>query len=272
MPKQNPELERNRALVIEHVFKAVYQPGVAELPFTLKEIEKGIAAITAVNPDYVEGNKYDVRYAFASGRQEMPASIDRLGPWMIGSRGKGKYAFVKLATPVRVQIPADLATILLPDATPQIVLEYAGSDEQGTLAKLRYNRLLDIYLQLACYHLQNHWKTFVKGKGQHEIDDLYVGLNTTGKQYIIPVEAKCCGDHLNKTQVVQMIDFAQTKYPKLIIRPVGVQEMPDGSLVFVEFTPGKHPDEIKIKEPRRYKLVPMREVPMDVQQNDPVGK
>jgi hypothetical protein len=271
MPKRNPDLERNRALVIEYVFKKVYQPGVADLPFTLKDIEEAIAAVSAANPKYVEGNKYDVKYEFASGRQDLPASIDNVGPWMIGSRGKGKYAFVKLASPSRVQIPSDLAIILLPDATPEIVLEYAGSDEQGTLAKLHYNRLLDIYLQLTCYHLQNHWKTFVKGKGQHEIDDLYVGLNTTGKQYVIPVEAKCCGDHLNKTQVVQMIDFAHARYPKLIMRPVGVQEMSDGSMVFVEFTPGKHPDEIKIKEPRRYKLVAMRDVPLEAQQRDPLG-
>jgi hypothetical protein len=48
----------------------------------------------------------------------------------------------------------------------------------------------------------------------------------------------------------------------LTLRPVGVQEMKDGSLVFVEFKPADHPDDIKIKEVRRYKLVPMSEVPM----------
>ena len=270
MPKNSPDLEKNRALVIERVFKKVYQPSQAELPFTLADIKEAIAAVSSANPEYIEENKYDVRYAFVSGRQELPASVDSLGPWMIGSRGKGKYAFVKLQSPTKVQIPTDLATIYLPDATPEIVLEYAGSDEQGILAKVHYNRLLDIYLQLTCYHLQNHWRTFVKGKGQHEIDDLYAGLNTTGKQYVIPIEAKCCGDHLNKTQVVQMIDFAHARYPKLIMRPVGIQELADGSMVFLEFTTGKHPDEIKIKEPRRYKLVPMRDVPLDAQQRDPV--
>jgi hypothetical protein len=65
-----------------------------------------------------------------------------------------------------------------------------------------------------------------------------------------------------------MIDFARARYPKLILRPVGVQEMKDGSLVFVEFSPADHPDEIKIKEVRRHKLVPMSEVPMDRQQSE----
>jgi hypothetical protein len=42
--------------------------------------------------------------------------------------------------------------------------------------------------------------------------------------------------------------------------------MADSSLVLLEFTPADHPDEIKIKEMRRYKLVPMAEVPLDKQQ------
>ena len=165
-----------------------------------------------------------------------------------------------------ITIQDDLLPIFLPSATPEIVLEYAGGDEQGLLAKVHYNRLLDIFLELTCYHLQNHWRTSIKGKGQCEIDDLYVGLNIDGKQFVIPVEAKCAKEHLSKTQIAQGIDFAQDRYPKLIIRPVGVQEMKDGSLVLLEFTAAAHPDDIKIKQMRRYKLVPMSEVPLDKQQ------
>jgi len=67
---------------------------------------------------------------------------------------------------------------------------------------------------------------------------------------------------------MQMVDFARERYAKLILRPVGVQEMKDGSLVLIEFTPANHPDEIKIKEMRRYKLVPMSQVPLDKQQGE----
>ena len=45
--------------------------------------------------------------------------------------------------------------------------------------------------------------------------------------------------------------------------------MKDGSIVLVEFTAGRHPDAIKIKELRRYKLVPMSEVPPAQQQATP---
>ena len=159
-------------------------------------------------------------------------------------------------------IPGDME-IALPDATPEIVLEYAGGDEQGILAKLRYNRMLDIFLGITCYHLQNHLRTSIKDKGQVEIDDLYVALNSAGKQFVIPIEAKSAKDHISKTQIMQGIDFARDRYPKLILRPVGIQEMKDGSLVLIEFTAGSHPDKIKIVEMRRYKLVPMSEVPLD---------
>ena len=182
---------------------------------------------------------------------------------MIVGKGKAKYAFAKLSESPIVKIPTDLYCVSLPDATPEIVLEYAGSDEQGILARLRYNRMLDIFLGITCYHLQNHLRTSVKNKGQVEIDDLYVGLNSGGKQFVVPIEAKSATDHLSKTQIQQAVDFAQERYPKLILRPVGIQELKDDSLILIEFASGSHPDEIKIVEMRRYKLVPISEVPLD---------
>jgi hypothetical protein len=267
-PRKTPK-DRNRALVIQHVFNKLFRPGLKEVPFTVDDIRAAVEEVAEQNPGYTEGNIFDVRYEFTSGRQALPAEIDKLGPWMIEGRGKAKYAFIKLAQGPGVVIPSDLMPIMLPDATPEIVMGYAGSDEQGILARIRYNRLLDIFLQLTCYHLQNHWKTSIKNKGACEIDDLYVGLNVTGKQFVIPVEAKSPGDHLSKHQIVQMVHFAAARYPKLILRPVGVQGMKDGSLVFVEFTSAAEPDQIKIKEMRRYRLVPMAEVPMDTQQAQP---
>ena len=56
--------------------------------------------------------------------------------------------------------------------------------------------MLDIFLSITCYHLQNHLRTSIKDKGQVEIDDLYVGLNSGGKQFVVPIEAKSAKDHL----------------------------------------------------------------------------
>ena len=220
-------------------------------------------------PAYKESNTYDLRYQYTSGRRALPDTIDQLGPWWIIGRGKGKYAFGKLAESATVKIQADLYTILLPDATPEIVLGYAGGDEQGILAKLRYNRMLDIFLGITCYHLQGHLKTSIRGKGQVEIDELYVGLSSGGKQFVVPIEGKSAKGRVSKVQILQAIQFSQARYPKLILRPVGIQEMQDGSIVLIEFTPGSHPDEIKILEMRRYGLVPMSDVPLDELQSRP---
>jgi hypothetical protein len=260
---------RNRAKVIEKVFSKNYRTGAAEVLFTVDDIRDAIAEVRQENPSYREGNVFDVKYEFASGRQPLPEKIQTIGPWTITGRGKAKYAFVKLTSGTEIKIQDDLAFIYLPDATPEIVAEYAGNDEQGILAKVRYNRLLDIFLKIACYHLQNHWKTSIKNKGGCEIDDLYVGLSFSGKQFVIPVEAKCRGERLHKGQIMQMIDFARARYGGLILRPIGIQEMKDGSLTFLEFTPAERPDAIEIREIRKYKLVPMAEVPLQKQQSDP---
>lgn len=260
---------RNRDEVMQRVFQKHWKAGSREVPFTMDDIREAITAVASARPGYKEKNVADVRYEYTSGRRALPEAINQLGPWMIQGRGKAKYAFVRLSSRPTIEVQDGLLTIMLPDATPEIVFEYAGEDEQGLLAKVHYNRLLDVFLSITCYHLQNHWRNFIKGKGQCEIDDLYVGLNTSGKQFVIPVEAKCAKERLSKTQIVQIVDFARERYPKLIIRPVGVQEMGDGSLLLIEFTPADHPDEVSIKEQRRYKLVPFAEVPLERQQAEP---
>lgn len=259
MKKDSEDKNRNRDKVIVNVFKKHYRKGSKEISFSMDDIREAIKKVSQDNPYYQENNVADVRYQFTSGRRSLPKEIDELGPWMIEGRGKASYAFVRLRESPHVTISSDLHTILLPDATPEIVLEYAGSDEQGILAKLRYNRIPDIFLGITCYHLQNHWRTAIKNKGQLEIDDLYVGLDVDGKQYVVPIEAKGKKDRISKTQIVQNVGFARERYPKLIIRPLGIQEINDKDIVVIEFTAGKSPEAIKIKEMRRYKLVPMSE-------------
>lgn len=78
----------------------------------------------------------------------------------------------------------------IPDATPEIIRAYAMDDEQALLAILRYNRLIDTFLGLTTYSLQNHLRTTVKKIGQIEIDELYVGMDKRGCHYVIPVQAK----------------------------------------------------------------------------------
>lgn len=79
--------------------------------------------------------------------------------------------------------------IKVPNATPEILLANAFDDEQALLAKVRYNRLIDLFLGITAHSLQNHLRTTVKGIGQIEIAELYVGLDRRGRQFIVPVQA-----------------------------------------------------------------------------------
>lgn len=111
---------------------------------------------------------------------------------------------------------------------------YALSDEQALLAKVRYNRLIDIFTGVACYSLQNHLRTTAPGIGQVEVDEIYVGLDRRGANYVFPIQAKGKNDKLNIVQIEQDIAVCTAKFPGLICRPIGAQFMADDLIALFE--------------------------------------
>ncbi len=79
--------DRNREAVIQRVFDKNFRPGAGEVPFTMDDIREAIAEVARNSPGYKEGNAFDVRYQYTSGRRPLPAAIDKYGPWMIVGRG-----------------------------------------------------------------------------------------------------------------------------------------------------------------------------------------
>jgi hypothetical protein len=132
------------------------------------------------------------------------------------------------------------------------------SDEQALLAKVRYNRLLDVFLGLATYSLQNHLRTTVREVGQVEIDEVYVGIDKGGAQYVLPVQAKGGGDQLSVVQVKQDIACCQEKFPNLICRAIAVQFVSDYLVALFELA--LVDGLVKILEERHYKLVPSEQI------------
>lgn len=106
-----------------------------------------------------------------------------------------------------------LAETKILDATPGIIARYAISDEQGLLARLRYNRLIDIFTGVTCYSLQNHLRTSVNGIGQVETDELYIGVDRRGAHYVFPVQAKGGSDKLGIVQIEQDFAMCAQKFP-----------------------------------------------------------
>ena len=132
------------------------------------------------------------------------------------------------------------------------------SDEQALLAKVRYNRLIDIFLGLTTYSLQNHLRTTVKEMGQIEVDEIYVGVNRNGQQFVIPVQAKGGTDQLGVTQTRQDMACCIEKFPRLMCRPISAQFMADDVIALFELTlEGR---DVKVVEERHYRLVPAEDI------------
>ena len=244
------------AAIVKTIFDRHYSPGGAEFEFDRDEFVGIAKRLRIVLPK----NLGDLTYSFRF-RSELPPEILATAPsgmeWIIELAGRARYRF-KLATISRIVPRSDLIAIKIPDATPEIVASYALGDEQALLAKVRYNRLIDIFLGIAAYSLQNHLRTTVEGMGQIEIDEIYVGVNRNGQQFAIPVQAKGGTDQLGATQTRQDVACCRQKFPRLTCRPVSAQFMPDQAIALFELTVDG--DEVKVVEEKHYRLVPSDQI------------
>jgi hypothetical protein len=150
-----PDRPPNRYLqLIERIFLARFNAGDREVPFTREELIAAASDLGIKLPSNIGDVIYSVRY-----RSDLPESVASRAPpgetWIILPDGRGRYLFV--ATSVSTIIPtAGMTETKVPDATPGIIAMHAMSDEQALLAKLRYNRLIDIFTGVTCYSLQSH--------------------------------------------------------------------------------------------------------------------
>jgi len=146
--------------IIGELFKRLYKPNETKLSFTKKHIEQVIRDL-----GLEIRNVPDIAYTYRTGRSPLPAEILKHGHWAIDGAGKGKYVFVKLSRSPYFDLPADIEKTPILDATPQVVLKYQGDDEQAMLSRIRYNRLVDTFVNLTAYQLQGHFRTTVQNLG-----------------------------------------------------------------------------------------------------------
>ena len=240
------------AALIEKVFLDHYRKGLSSFTFERSEIET-IAANLGID---LPKNLGDVFYSFRY-RQALPEAILKTAPegkeWVIEGAGRAKYSF-QLVTLNRIVPRSELVKIKVPDATPEIIGMYALNDEQALLAKVRYNRLIDIFLGLATYSLQNHLRTTVKDVGQIEIDELYVGIDKFGCHYVIPVQAKGGKDQISVVQTKQDIKWCEQKFPGTACRAISAQFIDSNLIALFELI--VEDGQVKVVEERHYQLVP----------------
>ena len=247
------------SLIIAHVFRAHYRTGMTEFVFAREEIVQAAIALGLERPR----NIGDVVYTFRF-RKPFPAEILATAPkdkeWVLRKVGQSQYKFVLLAQWALAPNPA-LSVIKVPDATPGLIARYALGDEQALLARLRYNRLVDLFTGLTCYSLQNHLRTSVSDIGQVETDELYVGLDRRGCHYVLPMQAKGGRDKLAAVQIEQDIALCAEKFSSLICRPLAAQFMADEVIALFEFEDAD--DGVRVREERHYRLVPQEQLTLD---------
>ena len=242
--------------LIETIFFKYYKKGKSKVPFVREDLETTAAELGIKLPK----NLGDVIYLFRY-RSKLPDSMTCLAPqgseWVIRPMGQAKYVF-SLSTMPRIIPNEMLSETKIPDSTPGVIVRYALNDEQGLLTKLRYNRLIDIFLGVSCYSLQNHLRTTVPEMGQIETDEIYTGLDKRGVHYVIPVQAKGGKDQLGTVQIEQDFALCQCKFPGLVCIPIAAQFMEDNLIALFSF---EHSAKgISILCEKHYRLVPPNEL------------
>lgn len=245
------QLPNRYSAIIAAVFAKYHQPGLTEFDFRREDIVTAADELGIALPKNIGDVLYSFRY-----RADLPTSVTQHAPegyeWIIRPVGKAQYRF-GLVEKARIEPSKLLAETKILDATPGIIAKYAISDEQGLLARRRYNRLIDIFTGVTCYSLQNHLRTTVRGIGQVETDELYVGVDRRGAHYVFPVQAKGGSDKLGIVQIEQDYAMCAQKFPGLICRPIAAQ-FADPSLI-VLFAFEQTADGLRIVAERHYRLV-----------------
>lgn len=255
-PTTSNRLPNRYDQIIESIFFKHYAEGLDEISFERQEIIHIAEELGIVLPKNLGDLIYSFRY-----RTELPSTIREKAPegkeWVIKPAGRAHYCFT--LTTLKTLVPSTmLAETKIPDATPGIIVKYAFDDEQALLAKLRYNRLIDIFTGITCYSLQNHLRTTVPGIGQVETDEIYVGVDRKGVHYIVPVQAKANRERLAIVQIEQDIALCENKFPRLVCIPVAAQFMHDDLIALFAFEMSS--GGVAISMEKHYRLVPPEEI------------
>jgi hypothetical protein len=244
--------ESNRyTKILEAIFVKHFKRGATEIEFERTEFSQVADKLGIVLPK----NLGDVLYSFRY-RTLLPKSITSKAPkgyeWIIRPAGKGKYKLVAVRQS-NIAPSNVLADTKIPDATPGVIARYSMNDEQSLLAKLRYNRLIDIFAGLTCYSLQNHLRTTLRDGSQVETDEIYIGLDKRGAHYVLPIQAKGGKDRIGVVQIEQDFELCALKFPHLICRPIAAQFVDKNLIALFEFEQSKNG--IKVTSEKHYRLV-----------------
>ena len=242
--------------IINKIFFDRHKEGAVSIEFTRDDIIDAANQLSISIPKNIGDVVYSVRY-----RNSMPRDVKGIAPkgmeWVIEGAGDAKYLF-SLYTKANIVPRTDMQAIQIPDNTPDVIYIHRMTDEQSLLCKIRYNRLIDLFLGNVAYSMQNHLRTKVEGIGQIEIDELYIGVNKRGQQFIIPVEAKVGKDKIGVVQLKQDIAFCKERFPSLICVPIAIQRIgneSDNTVCLFQLAINEKERRVEVVEEKHFVLV-----------------
>lgn len=122
------------------------------------------------------------------------------------------------------------------DSTPRMIAQFATGEVPILLAQVRYNRLIDDFLQLRAHSLDNHLHTRIPNYGPIQIDELYVGTDGDGGSYVIPVQAVGKTGKPSATQTIRDTIYCANHeaFKPCQVRAVSAQALPDRAIALFE--------------------------------------
>lgn len=262
-------MKPKRANVYDRIIADIFErlsDRANDFEFGREEIEASAEKLGVKKPKNLGDVIYTYRY-----RKHLPKVVRDTQPgdlhWLILGAGDARYRF-HLSKMIRIVPTKNAMVRKIPDATPEIIAQYALTDEQALLAKIRYNRLIDAFLGIVAYSLQSHLRTKIANYGQIEIDELYVGVDSKGEQFVVPVQAKGGKDELGVIQTIQDTAFCQSqkRYAHCTARPVSAQFMPDNVIALFELHFNENDKEVYVVRERHYQLTDAKDIsPVDLQ-------
>ncbi len=158
----------------------------------------------------------------------------------------------------RIQRSESCYVLSLPDMSSHYIKRHKLRGKKALLAMVRCNRLIDMFMQVLAYSRHSDLQTRDPDIKKMEI---YVGVNNTGQQFAIPVQAKGGSDQIGIVQVAQDLALCRKAFPLLTPRPVAVQFVPDivgNKIVMFELV--QIDDEVKVIDEKHYRLVPAGDI------------
>ncbi|HEX6511681.1 MAG TPA: hypothetical protein VF157_05240 [Chloroflexota bacterium] len=139
------------------------------------------------------------------------------------------------------------------DTTPAVVEKFASHRGEALLARVRYNRLVELFTAAACYLLPTDCGSY----NSEAVVDLYVGVTRRGAECIFPVHAVASRKRLYLEVVERSRLICASRFRTLLCRPIAAHSLGDDLIALYEVEARR--GQIGKLDEAHYRLVPAAE-------------